>query len=138
MIPRVSCEENPSFLIRSVHTLHRCGRWVDQESRDGHGRERLEERVADGNTAKRAGGSGGVKQQQQQEEKEEKNEEADGGDDMDIFLRDASSTKGIHCRLGMDGVSGVFGGWFYVHGALLLSRFFASFADAMRPCCWGW
>lgn len=26
-------------------------------------------------------------------------------DETNIFLRDASATKGIHCRLGMDGVS---------------------------------
>lgn len=34
--------------------------------------------------------------------------EDEAGSDEDktnIFLRDASATKGIHCRLGMDGVS---------------------------------
>ena len=62
------------------------------------------EELADRDTTKRADGGGGVKQ------REENHEEADVGDNMDVFLRDASATRGIHCRLGMDGVGGVLRG----------------------------
>lgn len=65
----------------------------------------------------RADGSGGVKQ------REESDEEANDDDimDMNIFLRDVSATKGIHCRLGMDGVRELSGGRLSC-GVVLLRR----------------
>eukprot|EP00903_Cladosiphon_okamuranus_P015105 g13972.t1 len=74
----------------------RTSRWTLKEAWDEDRREHLAERF-DGETVKSAGVGGGVKQQQPEEEH-------DGGDSINIFLRDASATKGIHCRLGMDGV----------------------------------
>lgn len=60
-----------------------------------------------GDAATTTRGVGDVKQQHDKEDEEKEFEEAGGGDDIDVFLRDASATRGIHCRLGMDGVSDV-------------------------------
>lgn len=109
---------SPTVVFRSAHTpfAHALCRWAEKISWDDHRRERLEER---------ADGSGGVKQ------REESDEEANGDDimDMNIFLRDVSATKGIHCRLGMDGVRELSGGRLSC-GVVLLSLFFT----AMRGC----
>ncbi|CAM9383704.1 unnamed protein product [Ectocarpus sp. 13 AM-2016] len=72
----------------------RESRWAEQDAWPPHQRRRSEEALEggeeeepiDGATRKLEGAVGSDK------------------DETDIFLRDASATKGIHCRLGMDGV----------------------------------
>lgn len=94
----------PLVVYQQLHPYYLPCRWADKEAWDQYRREHLRERF-DGDTTKSAGVGGAVKQQQHEEEH---NEGGGGGDSVDIFLRDASATKGIHCRMGMDGVSGVF------------------------------
>lgn len=55
-------------------------------------------------------------------------EDDDDVEDINIFLRDASATKGVHCRLGMDGVR---------RGGRVSFRFFFFGGQPEKRFCYG-
>lgn len=78
---------------RGVGTYCIC-RWAEQDAWPPHQRRHSEDALEGGEEEEPTDGATRML------------EGAAGSDEdeTDIFLRDASATKGIHCRLGMDGV----------------------------------
>ncbi|CAM9847254.1 unnamed protein product [Ectocarpus fasciculatus] len=73
----------------------RESRWAEQDARAPHQRGHSEEEALEG---------GGGEESTDGATRILEDAAGSDEDETNIFLRDASATKGIHCRLGMDGV----------------------------------